>query len=192
AGNADYAAAPDATQTLTVNQKVLTVTGLTGSNKVYDGNAGASFTGTAALSGVINSDDVSLSGTPAATFANKNVGNNKTITVSGYTLSGAKAPNYSLTQPTLTGNITTKSVNVTADLGQFKAKGASDPAFTYTADALIGSDSYSGVLSRNTGEGAGSYAITIGSLTAGSNYSINFTTANFVITGPIALSDGVT
>jgi MBG domain (YGX type) len=85
--------------------------------------------------------------------------------------------------------ITAKSVNVAADSGQFKAKGTSDPTFTYTADSLVGGDSYSGALSRAAGETPGSYAITIGTLTAGSNYLINFAGANFIITGPIAVND---
>ncbi len=98
----------------TVTKKALTITGLSGANKVYDGTSTATLTGTAALNGKIASDDVTLSGTPIATFANKNVGSAKAITVTGYTLTGAAAGNYTLTQPTgLSVNITAKPITVT-------------------------------------------------------------------------------
>lgn len=68
-------------------------------NKVYNGNTLADLFGTASVS-PLGSDAVVLSGTGIANFADKNVGNNKTVTVSGYTLSGADAANYNLVQPT--------------------------------------------------------------------------------------------
>ena len=50
----------------------------------------------------------------AAVFSDKNVGTGKTVTVSGYTLSGADASNYTLVEPTgLTANITPASLAIT-------------------------------------------------------------------------------
>ena len=60
----------------------LTVVGLTGDNKVYDGTTAATATGTATLSGVIGADDVSLGGSPIFTFASANVGTGITINTS--------------------------------------------------------------------------------------------------------------
>ena len=54
-----------------------------------------------------------------------------------------------------------------------KNVGDGDPTLTYTADALLGTDTYSGTLTRDPGETSGTYAITQGSLSAGSNYAIN-------------------
>jgi hypothetical protein len=63
----------------------------------------------------------------------------------------------------------------------FKVLDASDPVLPYTATALLGTDTWSGALSRTTGDVAGKYAITQGTLTAGSNYGITFESAWFSI-----------
>ena len=44
-------------------------------------------------------DVVTATGTPVANFADKNVGDDKVVTVTGYTLGGVDAGNYTLTQP---------------------------------------------------------------------------------------------
>jgi hypothetical protein len=80
----------------------LTITGLTGANKTYDGLTTATFTGTAAYSGLQNGESFAVTGTPSASFTSAAVGNGKTINVTGYT---APSANYSITQPSLTGNI---------------------------------------------------------------------------------------
>lgn len=63
-----------------------------------------------------------------------------------------------------------------------KVEGEQDPALTYTASGLCGSDSLTGDLARAAGETPGTYAITQGTLAAGSNYSMTFTGADFTIT----------
>jgi hypothetical protein len=71
-----------------------------------------------------------------------------------------------------------KNITVTADAKE-KEFGASDPVFTYTSSDLAAV--FTGTLSRVTGETLGAYAITIGDLSAGSNYSISFVSANLTI-----------
>jgi plastocyanin len=102
-----------------VNPKPLTVSGagLTPSNKVYDGTTNATLTpGSPSLVGVVSPDVVTLLGvgTATGTFADKNAGVGKTVNISGLTLGGAGAGNYTLTQPTRTANITKKPITVTA------------------------------------------------------------------------------
>ena len=105
-----------ATVSSSVSTKPLTISGLTGANKVYDATTTASSTGTPSLVGIVGGDVVTISGSPTLTFANATVGTGKTITVSGYTLSGAQAARYTVTQPTgLTGDITAKALTITAD-----------------------------------------------------------------------------
>ena len=70
----------------------LTVTSPTATSKSYDGNANIAVSGT--LATPISGDDVSLN--TIATVPDANVGTGKTVTL---TLTGAKAANYSLTQP---------------------------------------------------------------------------------------------
>ena len=73
------------------------------------------------------------------------------------------------------------TVTVTAD-AQSKVYGAGDPALTYTySPALVGSDSFSGSLSRVPGENAGSFAITQGTLALSSNYNIAYVSASLTI-----------
>lgn len=55
-----------ATVSSTVAPKGLTITGLTGDNKPYDGLLTATFTGTPAYSGLANSESFTVSGTPSA------------------------------------------------------------------------------------------------------------------------------
>src|SRR5262249_20124703 len=83
-------------------------------NKVYDGTTAATIA-SRSLSGVLGGDDVSLSG-GTASFADKTAGNNKTVTVTGLSLSGADAAKYQLASTSITtnANITARSLTVTA------------------------------------------------------------------------------
>ena len=89
----------------------LYVTGLTAANKVYDATTAATLTGTATIS-PLGSDAVTLGGSQVtAVFANKNAGNGKAVTVTGYKITGMDAVNYTLIQPTgLTANITQRAL----------------------------------------------------------------------------------
>ncbi len=105
------------TVTADITAKALTVTSLSVANKVYDGNRTASLSGTADFDGVIDGDTVTLAvGDGGALFDNKNVGTGKTVTVSGYSLSGSDAGNYSLSDAdaaiTVTADITAKALSV--------------------------------------------------------------------------------
>ncbi|MGL2966865.1 YDG domain-containing protein [Flavobacterium sp. XGLA_31] len=100
AGDANYSAATSVTQTLTVNVKNLNVTGITANSKYYDGNTTATLSGTAVLSGVVGTDDVTLTGTPTAVFVSSSVGTGITVNVTGYAITGAAVANYLLVQPT--------------------------------------------------------------------------------------------
>jgi len=90
--------------------------------------------------------------------------------------------NYTLTFVGDNLTITKKPLTVTADSGQTKVHGDSDPVFTYTNDPLVGADLLTGALERVSGDDVGTYAITLGTLTAGGNYEINFVSADFTIT----------
>lgn len=65
-----------------------------------------------------------------------------------------------------------------------KIYGDEDPTLTYTAEGLLGGDTLTGALtgalSRAEGENVGSYAITLGTLSA-DNYTISFVEANLFI-----------
>ena len=89
--------------------------GITAASKTYDGtNAAALNSSGAMLIGVVSNDSVTLvtSGAMGA-FATKNVGTGIIVIVSGLSLSGADASNYSLTEPTTTADITAVMLTVT-------------------------------------------------------------------------------
>jgi len=77
----------------------LWVTGVTAQNKVYDASTTATLSGSASITALAG-DSVNLGGSASGGFANKNVGTGKAVTVSGYSLSGSDANNYTLHQPT--------------------------------------------------------------------------------------------
>src|SRR4029079_6450149 len=90
------------------------------------------------------------------------------------TLTAGANYNVSLSATPVNFNITPKPITITPSSGQTKVYGQSDPTLTYTpSPALLGTDTFSGALSRDAGENVGAYAITLGSLTAGANYSLS-------------------
>jgi hypothetical protein len=96
--------------TTTANITRLDITGsFTASNKTYDGTTAATATGRSPI-GVLGTDLVSLSG-GAATFGSKDVGTNKTVALTGATLTGTGAGNYTLTSVVnTTADVTAKSI----------------------------------------------------------------------------------
>jgi hypothetical protein len=75
----------------------LSVTGLTASNKTYDGQTTATVISTAAnFTGKIGSDDVTVASV-SGNFSDKNVGTAKAVNLTGITLGGIAAGNYELT-----------------------------------------------------------------------------------------------
>lgn len=94
-------------------KSVLTITGASASSKDYDGTRTAAVTG-GALTGIINvGDDVTLDASAATgQFSDKNIGTNKTVVASGYTLTGDDAMYYELAQPTLLADINVKNITI--------------------------------------------------------------------------------
>ncbi len=96
-----------------ITAKSVTVSGLTADTKVYDGATTATIDhSTVSFGGMIAGDDLSASDT-TGTFADKNVGTGKAVTLSGTTYSGTDVGNYTFVdQSSTTGSITPKSVTV--------------------------------------------------------------------------------
>ena len=103
AGNSFYAPATK-NVSITVGKGTLTITGLSVSPITYNGSTTAILFGTGTLVGVRGGDNVTLSGTPVGTYGNANAGT-ETVTVSGYSIGGTSASNYTLIQPTLSATI---------------------------------------------------------------------------------------
>ena len=138
AGNYSLGTVPTTTANITRRQ----LTGsFTVSNKVYDGTTAATVTGRSVATKVAG-EDVNLTG-GTATFASKTVGNGKTVTLSGASLTGANVNNYTLGSVSATAaNITAKSVT-----GSFTA---ADKDFDGTNAATITGRSLSGAVVGDT------------------------------------------
>ena len=154
----------------------LTITGLTGQDKEYDDTTAATASGTAALSGVAaGANDVSLSGSPVFTFASANVGTGITINTTGYTLSGTDAGKYTLTQPTLSGDITAKELTITGLTGDDKEYDDT------TAASATGTATLVGVETGDDVSLGGSPVFTFASANVGTGITIN--TTGYTISG---------
>jgi hypothetical protein len=148
-------------------------------NKVYDGTTAATVT----LSDNHLGNDVVVDSYASASFADKNVGNGKAVTVSGITLSGADAGNYALQNTTAgtSANITPAALTVTA-ANKSKVYGTANPALSAVFSGFVNNESSSAICgspslttTATAGSDVGSYTITAarGSLSA-VNYTFTF------------------
>ncbi|WP_461257686.1 SUMF1/EgtB/PvdO family nonheme iron enzyme [Treponema sp. R80B11-R83G3] len=132
---------------------------------------------TIALSGA-NSDSFTLSKTSITNIA---ASGTDTFTVRPNT--GLAAGTYTATVTVSGGNsitagfavsfvVSKKSITITPTSGQSKVYGTVDPTFTYTpSEALLSGNSFSGTLAY-TGTNVGTYPFTLGTLSAGDNYTL--------------------
>lgn len=137
-------------------------------SKTYDGTTNAA-AGTATLTGIVGTDDVSLDTTNlAAAYADKKAGTGKTVNYTGVALTGDAAKNYNLTNAatvTGTGTITAKQLTATF----------ADTSKTYdgTTNATAGKGMLTGVISGDTVNVTGTAAFA--DKNAGTNKTVNYT-----------------
>ena len=125
------------TLTADVTPATVQISGLTANSKVYDGLTVATLTGTAGLTGVMTADQssVQLVGTAAAQFADANVGNGKSVSVSGLALNPASG-DYVLAPLKLSASITPATLTYTANPAQ-RAFGGLNPVFSGTVSGFV-------------------------------------------------------
>ncbi|QXU40125.1 MBG domain-containing protein [Pedobacter sp. D749] len=156
---------------LTIGAKTVTVTAAAKSKTYGDADPALTYTSAPAL---VTGDSFSgsLSRSPG-----ENVGtyaiNQGTLALNG---------NYTLTYVGADLTIGAKTVTVTA-AAKSKTYGDADPALTYTfAPALVGTNTFTGSLTRSPGENVGTYAINQGTLALNGNYTLTYIGANLTIT----------
>ncbi len=191
AGNYQISSVAGST-TADITKKDLGVATVTAANKVYDGNteAALSFTGG---TGVVSGDDVSISNL-FGSFDTKDVGTNKTVTVSGGALSGADAGNYALgnLSGTTQANITPRPLAVVANT-VVRLEGEADPnpfAYSLESGALVGGETLASAVVTAPANTAAALAGTVATLTpsnvviAGglaSNYDISYINGYLIV-----------
>ena len=132
--SAGSAGATVATVPSSVAKRQLTISGLVGLDKEYDTTNSAGVTGMPTYVGLVNGDALSVTGVASATFADKNVGINKAVIISGFTDPNG---NYAVTPPTVAASITPKEVVILGLSGVNKTyDGTSSGALSGTASLL--------------------------------------------------------
>ncbi|HET7330747.1 YDG domain-containing protein [Dyella sp.] len=187
----DYQLIAPTDLTANITPKVLTVSGVTANNKVYDGTTADTLNfGSATLNGIVGSDNVALSGSASGTFSQSDVGNNLAVSVSGFGLTGTAAGNYTVTQPSgLIASITPRHLAIAFNGSPAKIYDGTDNAVLGSSDFIVSGfvGSESAVVSQspavyaspNAGVGIGVTAtlqpsdFTVGSGTKLSNYSFD-------------------
>jgi len=170
----------------TIAQKEVTVSGITASDKVYDGNTDVTLVTTAAtVTGKLNDDALTVSAT--GTFDNANVGENKTVTISNLTLDGASKDNYKLasagSQTTTTAKITAKEVGLTWSNTELAYTGEAQKP-TATATGVVDGDTCTVTVAGEQTNVGDNYTATAESL-SNSNYKLpeNKTTTFKIVKG---------
>lgn len=176
--------APTST-TASISKAELVVTA-NADDKGYDGSttANVSFQDTR-----ISGDSLVISGN--ASFADKNAGSGKTVNVSGITLTGDDAGNYTVNTSALaTADITKADLTVKVD-DSSKIKGTADGTLGWSigSGVLYGDDTLTGSLQRTPGDAVGVYAINQGTLSAGSNYNLTVLPGSFEVKPNVALDN---
>jgi hypothetical protein len=203
AGSANnYNLTDTANLTATITARPVTITGMTASDKTYDGLLAATLTGGVIDTG-ITGETLTFSG-QTGVFVDKNVANGIVVTVTSAVLGNdtGLAINYSLTQPTdVTGVITAKALTLTSGTVASTTYNADNAAFISAGvlDGLVGTETLSvegsgTFASQNAGlnQTVTANAITLSSAGSGDtaglagNYSItNFNTTAAPLTGNI-------
>ncbi|WP_298621958.1 YDG domain-containing protein [uncultured Zoogloea sp.] len=107
----------DAAAFADITAKALTASGIVAANKVYDGTRVASLdTGAAVLAGVVMGDTVGIDASGVTgSFANKQAGNAKAVTIAGLGLTGADAGNYTVSDLSgATADVAARALTVAA------------------------------------------------------------------------------
>ena len=121
--------------TADITAKALTISGITASDKEYDGGTTSTVDATTGLTltGLVNGDDFTV--TSVGTFSDKNVGAGKTVTLAN-TLGGSDLNNYTVTdQTSTTAEITAKALTISGITVSDKEY---DGGTTSTVDATTG------------------------------------------------------
>jgi hypothetical protein len=174
AGNAVFTPAASVQQTFAVNPAALTPV-ITVSSKPYDGTSAATITGWS-LTGVVGNDDVNLGTSGTAAFVDPNVGVGKTVNVTGLSLFGNTAANYTCpSTATATADITGAGTITALVSSQNPSAVTSNVTFTATVSSGVGTPAGTVVFLANAvpfstnGLVSGAASASTASLPAGTN-----------------------
>ncbi|GAB2459527.1 hypothetical protein GCM10011375_09400 [Hymenobacter qilianensis] len=169
---------------LSITARPITITAASDLTKVYGDDEPAAFAYTVSGRGLASTDVFTGA---LSRVGGKNVGSyaiqQGTLSIKNSSTNASAINNYTVSYNTNDFVITTKAVTVTPRSGQSKTYGATEPALAYEPVVLVGTDAFTGSLSREQGSTVGSYDITQGSLALSNNYVLSLTAGvKFTIT----------
>ena len=171
-----YVSTAPTTSTGTIDKATLNVGGI-GHDKVYDGKTSA---GVSLTDDRIAGDDITISG--SGSFADKNAGSGKLVTIDGITVSGSDAQNYNWNVvTTATAAISKALLNVFADAKDRTYDGSTNAQVTLSDDRIVGDDLMAnfGTSSFSDKNAGTSKTVTVGGITLtgadADNYTSNST-----------------
>ncbi len=188
---------------IVTNTPVTVASGLMANNKTYDGNTTATLSSNnVVLAGVLPADAgkvwLSTNGY-VASFVSANAGTEIGVTVSGLTLTGSAAPNYTLTQPSLVASISPMPVTVASGLT------ANNKVYDGTTVATITSNTVvlNGVLAGDVGNVrllTNGYVANFGSASVGTDIAVTVSglsltgsaVGNYTLSQPTGLTANIT
>jgi hypothetical protein len=152
----------DATTTLAdITAKLIMASGITANDKVYDATTLATLNlGSAGLTGVVDGDVATLNtGSAAGAFDTKTVGTEKTVTVTGLSLTGTDSANYRIA-PTFStlADITAKALNLMDLKANNKTFDGNATASLDLSGAKLNGVAAGDVTTLNTASAIGSFA----------------------------------
>lgn len=187
-----------ATADFSITKRPVTVSGITANNKTYDGTTDAAIgTANAVFTGLVDSDALTVSTT--GTFADKNVGTGKTVTLGSLTLGGTSIDNYELAasghQTTTTANITPLLLTVTAD-NATKTYGEENPTFTIQYSGFLSGENETALTTLPTATCEATISSNVGSYNivpdngVATNYTFNYVSGRLII-NPKSLTENM-
>ncbi|MEI6802566.1 MAG: MBG domain-containing protein [Burkholderiales bacterium] len=158
-----YLTAQPGNMTASIMARELTVSGLSGTSRAYNGSTIDALSGTAVLSGLVSGESLSVGGASSGTLSSANAGSRSVRTALSIDDNGAYlASNYSLTQPTLADvTITPKALTVSGLASTSRVYDGS------AVDALTGTAVLSGLVAGESLTVGGTSSGTLSSANAG-------------------------
>lgn len=191
----DTCKAAFSTMAFEIKPREVTISGVTVSDKTYDGNANAKITAAGVIDGLVDGDKVSIV-TGKALYDDKNVGSGKTVTFYDFALSGEDAANYVLSaQPaSTTASVSARELtikNLAVKDKQYDGKNSAEIDSTPALVGMVDGD----VLELVNG------VPTFDSVTVGNNIPVSFTAftlsgdsvtvGNYTLTQPTGITASI-
>ena len=187
----NYAITGPSNTTASITPKGLTVSGITASDKIYDGSASAAVDVSGVVyTGLVSGDALAASSTGA--FSDKNVGAAKTVTLTNV-YSGADVSNYAITGPSnTTASITPKGLTVSGITASDKIyDGSVSAAVDVSGVVYTGLVSGDALVASVTGAFSDKNVGAVKTVTLTNVYS-GADVSNYAITGPSNTTASIT